>query len=96
MQEPLAHKRRRVDELLEMLALMGCANSYIGDSLARGISGGQVLACGCFPCSKQRACPALCKCCRGRCCRHLLLPGSHGAVLSCIRLTIGRVTWREG
>ena len=42
VQEPLKHKRHRVEELLEMLALQGCANSFIGDSLARGISGGQV------------------------------------------------------
>ena len=40
-QEPLAHKKRRVEELLEMLALQGCSNSYIGDVLAKGISGGQ-------------------------------------------------------
>ncbi len=42
--EPLAKKKRRVDSLLETLALERCANTLIGDSLARGISGGQVSA----------------------------------------------------
>lgn len=42
--EPLAKKKRRVDQLLETLALQGCAGTMIGDSLARGISGGQVSA----------------------------------------------------
>ena len=31
-----------MDELLEMLALQSCKDVYIGDSLSRGISGGQV------------------------------------------------------
>ena len=43
LQEPLREKRQRVDELLEMLALQGCKNTHIGDALARGISGGQVV-----------------------------------------------------
>ena len=42
LSEPLAKKRQRVDTLLETLALERCANTMIGDSLARGISGGQV------------------------------------------------------
>ena len=41
-QEPLGHKKARVEELLDTLALRGCSNSYIGGVLARGISGGQV------------------------------------------------------
>jgi hypothetical protein len=41
LSEPLAKKRQRVDTLLETLALERCANTMIGDSLARGISGGQ-------------------------------------------------------
>jgi len=40
--ESLAKKKRRVDSLLETLALERCANTMIGDSLARGVSGGQV------------------------------------------------------
>ncbi|KAK9808412.1 hypothetical protein WJX73_002001 [Symbiochloris irregularis] len=40
-QEPLAEKAARVDELLECLALVGCKDTYIGDALARGVSGGQ-------------------------------------------------------
>ena len=43
MSEPLSKKRARVDQLLEVLALQGCAGTLIGDTLARGISGGQVL-----------------------------------------------------
>jgi len=39
--EPLAAKRRRVDALLERLALQACAGTAIGDALSRGISGGQ-------------------------------------------------------
>ena len=42
LSESLAKKRQRVDTLLETLALERCANTMIGDSLARGISGGQV------------------------------------------------------
>ncbi|KAK9906864.1 hypothetical protein WJX75_009364 [Coccomyxa subellipsoidea] len=41
MSEPLSKKRARVDQLLEVLALQGCAGTLIGDTLARGISGGQ-------------------------------------------------------
>lgn len=40
--EPLAKKSARVEQLLEVLALQNCAGTLIGDSLARGISGGQV------------------------------------------------------
>ena len=42
LSESLAKKKRRVDSLLETLALERCANTLIGDALARGISGGQV------------------------------------------------------
>ncbi len=42
--EPLPDKRARVERLLGLLALGGCAGTLIGDSLARGISGGQVNA----------------------------------------------------
>ncbi len=42
MSEPLSKKRARVDQLLELLALQGCSGTLIGDTLARGISGGQV------------------------------------------------------
>ena len=42
VQEPLHEKKHRVEELLEMLALQSCKDIYIGDSLSRGISGGQV------------------------------------------------------
>ena len=48
--ESLAKKKRRVDSLLETLALDRCANTLIGDSLARGISGGQVSAPAPAPC----------------------------------------------
>ena len=41
LKESLAKKKRRVDQLLETLALERCAATMIGDSLARGISGGQ-------------------------------------------------------
>ena len=43
--EPLSKKRARVDQLLEVLALQHCAGTLIGDTLARGISGGQVQNC---------------------------------------------------
>ena len=42
LSESLAKKQQRVDTLLETLALERCASTMIGDSLARGISGGQV------------------------------------------------------
>ena len=42
LSESLAKKKRRVDSLLETLALERCSNTLIGDALARGISGGQV------------------------------------------------------
>lgn len=44
LSESLAKKKRRVDSLLETLALERCSNTLIGDALARGISGGQVSA----------------------------------------------------
>ena len=40
--EPKHEKQARVKVLLEELALSDCANTVIGDALARGISGGQV------------------------------------------------------
>ena len=40
-QEPLAQKKAAVDELLDQLGLTGCRNVPIGNSLAKGISGGQ-------------------------------------------------------
>lgn len=43
LSEPLPQKRARVEQLLETLALQSCAGTLIGDSLARGISGGQVI-----------------------------------------------------
>lgn len=55
-QEPLREKRQRVDELLEMLALQGCKDTYIGDALARGISGGQVGPCACAARSTAGSC----------------------------------------
>ena len=46
---PLAEKERRVDELIEKLALGKAANTIIGDAKRRGISGGERkrLAIGC-------------------------------------------------
>lgn len=41
MQESYKSKRDRVEQLLTTLALQGCRNTCIGDTLARGISGGQ-------------------------------------------------------
>lgn len=35
-------KQRAVDELLEQLGLIGCKDVRIGDSMSKGISGGQV------------------------------------------------------
>jgi ABC-type multidrug transport system ATPase subunit len=46
-EEPLAAKAERVSQLLEVLALGACAGTHIGDSMARGISGGQVRARAC-------------------------------------------------
>ena len=43
-EEPLAAKAERVSQLLELLALDGCAGTHIGDAMARGISGGQARA----------------------------------------------------
>ena len=40
--EPLPDKRARVEQLLDTLRLRECAGTLIGDSLARGVSGGQV------------------------------------------------------
>ncbi len=41
LQETYQSKKDRVEQLLTTLALQGCRNTCIGDSLARGISGGQ-------------------------------------------------------
>lgn len=41
LKEPLAHKKEAVQQVLEALALEGCAGTKIGDPLHRGISGGQ-------------------------------------------------------
>ena len=41
VQESYQSKRDRVEQLLSTLTLQGCRNTCIGDTLARGISGGQ-------------------------------------------------------
>ncbi len=46
LSEPLAEKREAVNDLLDKLALDVCRHVKIGNTMARGISGGQAKVCG--------------------------------------------------
>ena len=72
LKESLAKKKRRVDQLLETLALERCAATMIGDSLARGISGGQ--ACIPDPHALSPCCPCVLPAYAHACCLLLLPP----------------------
>eukprot|EP00955_Chlamydomonas_euryale_P073402 361734-Chlamydomonas_euryale.AAC.5 len=41
MKEPLSSKKQAVDEVIHKLALESCRDVIIGDSMTKGISGGQ-------------------------------------------------------
>ena len=40
--EDLDDKRRRVDEVIKQLNLTRCADTYMGNRLIRGVSGGEM------------------------------------------------------